>query len=509
MTEQEKTTTEEPVTEPEDHGVEYLTEGRRRFMDNDMRSAMHYLRRAAILFELSHDYYHYCETMNVLGVALAANGNEPEAMDHYLDGLDCAVQHNIPISSITILNNIGSKYQQFGADERALEYLLRASEIVEATPMDADDRLPLWRLIIDMNIANAYRCLGRPEEAQIYMDKAGRFNAWDDKDNVRIFYLSYRVSQANLLWDLGEKIEARKMLPELVELSMKDRNVSNYLQDMTDLLSLLEKVGEQSYWEMALQSFEQYAQRHNSPDVKIASLEGWLAYFKYYDMKAKYKKACVLHTQLTLEMKAVKNKERVDEMDLKVTMREKDVTTRKYKALANIDALTGTGNRNKLESDSAILFQNAIREDTFLAIGIYDLDHFKQKNDAYGHLIGDAYMTCLVRVLDKTLGTLDRVYRFGGDEFIVILTDVNRKSLEELAEKIRKTLHEEQQTDDMLKDLEEITVSQGYAYGIPEEGDTILDLLDTADKALYQVKENGRDHYRIFDYQDINKLIEK
>ena len=147
MTEQEKTTTEEPVTEPEDHGLEYLTEGRRRFMDNDMRSAMHYLRRAAILFELSHDYYHYCETMNVLGVALAANGNEPEAMDHYLDGLDCAVQHNIPISSITILNNIGSKYQQFGADERALEYLLRASEIVEATPMDADDRLPLWRLI--------------------------------------------------------------------------------------------------------------------------------------------------------------------------------------------------------------------------------------------------------------------------------------------------------------------------------------------------------------------------
>ncbi|MBQ7582445.1 MAG: GGDEF domain-containing protein, partial [Lachnospiraceae bacterium] len=462
-----------------------------------------------ILFDIENDHVNYCETMNVLGIELATKGNETAAIDHYLDGLDCATQHNIRIGKIPILNNIGSKYQELGDDKHALEYLLQASEIIDGTPPDADSRLPLWKLVIDMNIANAYRALSQYEKAREYLDKASDFDVWKDEENAKVFYLSYQVSRASLLWDLGERDKAEEMIPELVDLSMKDRNVSNYRQDIMDLLTLLEKLGDRSHWEVVLQSFEQYALKQDSPEVKIASLEAWIAYFKYFELKDKYKEACVLYTQQSLEMKAYKNRERTQAMDLKVSMREKDITTRKYQALANLDALTGTGNRHKLETDSAILFQNAIRENAYLTVGIFDLDHFKKKNDAYGHLIGDAYMTCLVRVLEKTLGTLDNVYRFGGDEFIVILTDKREAELKELALRVQKELHDEQLKDDMLNGLEEITVSQGYAFAIPEEGDTILDLLDAADKALYQVKEGGRNNFAIYDYRDVNEAADR
>ncbi len=82
---------------------------------------------------------------------------------------------------------------------------------------------------------------------------------------------------------------------------------------------------------------------------------------------------------------------------------------------------------------------------------------------------------------------------------MVILQDATRASMTDLAHRVQSMLHDEQMGDDMLKGLEEITVSQGYAYGIPEEGDTILELLDVADKALYHVKENGRNDFVIYD----------
>nr|MCR4685116.1 tetratricopeptide repeat protein [Lachnospiraceae bacterium] len=317
--------TEEIKTEiDEEKGLAYLAEGRKRFMDNDIRGAINYLQKAAILFDIDNDHENYCETMNVLGVALAANGNDTEALDHYLEGLDCAVQHHIRLSSITILNNIGSKYQELGFDERALEYLLKAAEIIENVPVHTDPRLPLWKLVIDMNIANAYRMLSQYEKARTYLDRAKCEDVWKDEESVRVFYLSYQVSLASLLWDLGEKEKAAEMVPELVELAMKDRNVSNYQQDIMDLLALLERMGDRSHWEVVLQSFEQYASRHDSPDVKIASLEAWLAYFKYFELKDKYKEACVLYTEQSLEMKAYKNRERAEAMDLKISMREKD-----------------------------------------------------------------------------------------------------------------------------------------------------------------------------------------
>ncbi len=482
----------------EDHGEEYLAEGRRLFHENRVRESVSYLQKAIVLLEIKKDWVNYCEAQNILGVAMAFCGNELEALDHYLDALDCARQHQITVSMVSILNNLGSKYQQFHDNEKALPYLLDAWEAVEGMSPGTDERLPLWRLVICMNIANAYKDLGNLKDACRFMEIASDPSFWETMDEKsKLFYFSYRISEARLKWELGDKEAVRASVPELLTISGKHRNASNYLQDTLDLLDLLEKIGDRSTWEMALQSFEQYAQSDHSLELRMRSAEAWLDYFKYFEMKEKYAEACILFAKLVREAENEKNRTRVEAMDLKIRMREKDSTMRKYKALANVDALTGTGNRNKLEQDSALLFQRAIREKIALAIGICDLDHFKKKNDAYGHLVGDAYMTCLVRAIEKTIGSLDNVYRFGGDEFVIMMTEASKTELREMAGKLTQALHEEQEADDILSGLEEITVSQGYAIGIPEWGDTILDLLDTADKALYYVKEHGRNGYRI------------
>lgn len=486
----------------EKEGLDYLSKGRKLFYDSNFPEAAVYLQRATAMLFIAEDYKNYCDAMNILGVTMGASGNDAIALDHYLDGLEVANTYNIDVSSISILNNIGSRFQGMGADDRALEYLLTAMKLLESIPIDSDPRLPIWKVVMDLNICNAYRKLQKYELAQKHIERVDNFEGWDD-ENIKLFYFSYRVSKANLIWDMGYREEVIDSLPELVELAMKDGNVSDYVQDIEEFLDLLQDIGERSYWEMVLQSFEQYASRQDSVYIKILSIEHWLKFFKYYDMKEKYNEACILYTKLAMERSEADKKERIMSMELKVTMREKEAATRKFKTMATVDPLTGIGNRNKLETDSKLLFEKAIENNEFIGIGLFDLDHFKDKNDKYGHLIGDSCITCLIRALKKSLGTLKYSYRFGGDEFVVILPKATRKILTELAEKVQTTLKEEQSRDKQLCQVEEITLSQGYAYGIPEQGDAFFDLLETADKALYQVKENGRNSFTIYDHMDI------
>ena len=496
--------TEKKKEEASRVALDCLAKGRKQFIESNLTDAAVNLQKAASIFEAIEDHKNYCEAMNVLGVVMGAAGNDTTALDHYLDGLEAANRYNIDVGSISILNNIGSKFLQLGANERALEYLLTGMKILESISIDSDDRLPSWKLIMELNICNAYRNLHKYETARRYMDLVDKYTDWVDGDeNYILYYFSYKVSQANLNWDMGYHDEVRAALPELVQMVIKDGTVFDYVQDVESFMELLEKVGDRSHWEMVLQSFEQFANHQESLYFRMLSIENWLKFFKYFDMDEKYKEACVLYTEMVIEHSEYDKRDRVMALELKVTMREKDAATRKYETLANVDPLTGIGNRNKLEADSRTLLEEAKAAHSFIGIGLFDLDHFKAKNDAYGHIIGDACITCLIRALEKSLKSLEYAYRFGGDEFVVLIPNPTGEWIEDLAIRVKENLKSEQKKDKELRSIEEITLSQGYAFGIPEKGDSFMDILETADKALYHVKENGRDGYAIYGYTDI------
>lgn len=489
-----------------EEGAECLAKGRKQFIEGHLPKAALNLQKAATLFSSVEDYKNYCDAINVLGVVLGAMGNDTAALDHFLDGLETANRCNIDVGSISILNNIGSKYLQLGANERAVEYLLRAMKILESISIDEDDRLPVWKVIMQLNICNAYRNLKKYEIASHYMELVEKFADWVDGDeNYILFYLSYRVSKANLKWDLGYHEDVLAEMPQLVDLITRDGTTFDYVQDIENFLELLQKVGERSYWEMTLQAFEQFANNQESLHFKILSIKSWLKFFRYFDMRDKYKEACIIYTELAMEQSEYNKRDKVMALDLKITMREKEATTKKYETLANVDPLTGIGNRNKLETDSRILFEEAIEEGAYIGIGLFDLDHFKAMNDAYGHLIGDACIRCLIRAMEDSLGSLEYAYRFGGDEFVVLLPNPTKDWIEELATRVKAALISEQKKDKELRTVEPITLSQGYAFGIPEKGDSFMDILETADKALYQVKENGRNDYAIYGYTYITE----
>jgi diguanylate cyclase (GGDEF)-like protein len=167
--------------------------------------------------------------------------------------------------------------------------------------------------------------------------------------------------------------------------------------------------------------------------------------------------------------------------------------------ISYIDSLTGLANRHSYELQFAKLWREAIDAGACLSAIVIDIDNFKATNDTRGHLYGDRV---LVRVASLLLQGLrckdDFAARFGGEEFVVLLPGTTKEGAMIVAERIRKLVEvagspalQEPGAHPRLS-----TVSCGVATCWPSDSNCKEDLLDSADKALYQAKSNGRNQVR-------------
>ena len=160
----------------------------------------------------------------------------------------------------------------------------------------------------------------------------------------------------------------------------------------------------------------------------------------------------------------------------------------KVENLATNDPLTGVYNRRQLfrllERETSL----ANRGHAPFAVGIMDIDRFKQVNDTYGHQTGDMVLKTIARTVQKNLRKIDHMARYGGEEFSMILSYPNIDEAIICAERIRKTI--EACTFNANGDTFHVTISIGLTIFI--QGEDILTTLSRADKALYTAKENGR-----------------
>jgi diguanylate cyclase (GGDEF)-like protein len=120
-----------------------------------------------------------------------------------------------------------------------------------------------------------------------------------------------------------------------------------------------------------------------------------------------------------------------------------------------------------------------------------DLDGFKSVNDSYGHQVGDVALRELARFLVRAVRSTDVVCRFGGEEFVVVLSDTNVVAAVALAEKLRAQLKETQRGAEWTLPVR-FTMTSGVA-SFPEDGADAESLVRTADYRLYRGKDSGRD----------------
>lgn len=153
------------------------------------------------------------------------------------------------------------------------------------------------------------------------------------------------------------------------------------------------------------------------------------------------------------------------------------------------DPLTGLYNRRYLDEFFARELARAQREQSPIAIGLIDLDHFKQLNDLHGHLAGDDVLKAVAQHLLDSLRSSDAVFRIGGEEFLLILPGAGQgEALMRLQALCRALADEPLPT---RSGGQHITLSAGLAVW-PQQGNDLDQLLQVADLALYQAKRSGR-----------------
>ena len=151
--------------------------------------------------------------------------------------------------------------------------------------------------------------------------------------------------------------------------------------------------------------------------------------------------------------------------------------------LSYIDSLTGLFNRRLLEQEARLIDWHYQNSKISYAVLMADVDFFKQYNDTLGHLAGDEALKKIAAAIKSAVRTQDKVFRYGGEEFLIVLPKTSLEKARQAAERIRHAV---------ARDLEiPLTISIGIGH-CPQNAESFWEVVKVADAALYQAKNKGR-----------------
>jgi len=181
---------------------------------------------------------------------------------------------------------------------------------------------------------------------------------------------------------------------------------------------------------------------------------------------------------------------------IRVRFRNKDVNDQlevannKLKDMAEKDDLTGLYNMRFIYEKIEQELKRARRYKRNVACIMMDLDHFKSVNDEFDHLFGSHVLREIGQLIQRSMRETDFAARYGGDEFLMVLTEAEMEGTQAFAERVRSMVEAHVCTDG--KNTFSRTASLGFAIATPEEDLAARDLVRRADHALYEAKETGR-----------------
>ncbi|MBN7771782.1 sensor domain-containing diguanylate cyclase [Clostridium aminobutyricum] len=188
------------------------------------------------------------------------------------------------------------------------------------------------------------------------------------------------------------------------------------------------------------------------------------------------------------------------ENELKRYIEELKSANQRLDELATFDLLTGAYNRRKFEHFVNLFIEDNAKHDTPFSIIMFDIDFFKRINDTYGHKTGDRILREITAVAKRAVREGDKIFRWGGEEFIILLPGESIKGAYEIAEKVRMAI----EMNDFAIENDRITVSLGV--GEYDMLDNIDQFVSRIDNALLKAKSNGKNRVEVIELRADEEL---
>lgn len=154
--------------------------------------------------------------------------------------------------------------------------------------------------------------------------------------------------------------------------------------------------------------------------------------------------------------------------------------------LATVDPLTGVKNRRSMDEGLNQAIADARRTGRSYAVVMMDIDHFKKINDEYGHGVGDEVLLSLVALVQQRIRKTDQLFRYGGEEFVVLLSRVDGDSLRLTANNLQQILRKNLR-------CQGVAITASFGAALLEDDESVESWVERADAAMYKAKETGRD----------------
>ena len=263
---------------------------------------------------------------------------------------------------------------------------------------------------------------------------------------------------------------ALELANQMSYLFMATEPDSSFVQSFSDELSVLTGKDSEGVEELYGEAFAEYVEMATILSYKMPEARS----LREIELEAK-----VAVLDMTLDLHMANTQVRAENNQLK--------------DMAYIDELTGLGNRRNYESMAQGELTRCARMKRSFGLIVIDIDHFKSVNDTHGHAAGDAILAGVAKRMDKTIREYDYLFRFGGEEFVLIAPETSEEECATIAERLRKTVG--------IVDFEfenttiPITISLGGAIYHPGDSADLGELFSAADSALYEAKESGRNRY--------------
>lgn len=172
---------------------------------------------------------------------------------------------------------------------------------------------------------------------------------------------------------------------------------------------------------------------------------------------------------------------------------------------AHVDPLTGANNRAALDKTLQRELELAHRHQLLLSMIVLDIDKFKDINDSFGHTAGDYILKTLVTCIDETARGSDMLFRYGGEEFVLILSGTDSEGAKRIAERLRCAI----EAYPFVYDRQEIAVTASFGVATLTSRDDSTRLFNKADSALYQAKDAGRNQVHYYAEPKLSTVTDK
>ncbi|MEE4195718.1 MAG: GGDEF domain-containing protein [Anaerolineae bacterium] len=484
----------------------YYTLGRAYNVTSNLEEALRCFTTAMYAFQATNNAQMEAKCLSSIGGVYEKSGDSATAYDYTSTALDKAYNTGDRLLEARLMNDLGYTHVGFGEYDKALSYLLPCETYLK----EAGDET-LMSFVKD-SLAQAYFGMGRIDEALEYQKEAvelsRKVNNWygvasflgyistlyaarkefetgltciDEAQQVaeeRGFEMEVcncHKYRAEIFTEQGKYLEA---LEEYKAGAVIARRIATYRLLYEMYLAMSEVCKKNGDFQSALDYYERF---HNTKEKALEEREKQEKRYREVIDQAK-------NARREADMLQVKNDQLENEIN------ERKLLQQKLENLAKTDPLTRLLNRRSFFTQAALVYERSRRASQTFSLILFDVDHFKEINDTYGHQAGDQILAKVGERMRHKAPDGALTCRFGGEEFIILLPDTDSKEAQSFASDLKDEINRPINTSE--KPIQ-VSASFGISTFDPSEAVNLDKLIERADDAMYHSKENGRNRITV------------